>query len=129
MRQQKGFTVIELMIAIVVIGAISVLLFLQKDALDSATRDNERKTSINAMYYSLENSYYEKHKSYPEYINSGVLTTMDPDLFIDPNGIKQSEKDSDYRYIPTDCNDQKCSGYTLRADLEREADYIKKSQN
>lgn len=127
MKQRAGFTVIELMLAIVVIGVIAILLFVQKNTLDQTTRDNQRKTAINAMYYSLENSYYAQHKSYPNHLNSGVLTTMDPELFADPFGVKIGEADSDYRYLPTDCNGDKCKSYTLRADLEREDDYVKSS--
>jgi hypothetical protein len=35
---------------------------------------------------------------------------------------------SSYHYDPTNCdNDNKCQGYSLRASLENEKDYLKKS--
>ena len=125
MNRSNGFTIIELVVAIVVLGALAILLFMQKNTLDQAVRDDKRKVAINAMYYNLEKVYFPTNKSYPDHINSGVLKAMDPALFTDPNGLKLGESLSDYRYEPTGCADGKCEGFTLRADLEREADFIK----
>ena len=127
MKRTKGFTIIELLLAIVVLGSLAALFMIQKNNLDAVGRDDQRKTSINAMYYNLEKFYYPQHKSYPDHINSGVLTAMDPDLFKDPYGVKLGDSDSDYRYIPTNCQNGSCKGYTLRAQMEHEADYVKKS--
>lgn len=127
MRKTNGFTVIELLIAIVLVGTLTVIFVLQKNTLDSTSRDDQRKTSINAMYYNLENFYYPQHKAYPDHINSGVLTAMDPELFKDPNGIRVGEEGSDFNYIPTNCGDGTCKSYTLRSTTERESDYIKSS--
>lgn len=125
MNRSNGFTIIELVVAIVVLGTLAILLFMQKNTLDQAVRDDKRKVAINAMYYNLEKVYFPTNKSYPDHINSGVLKAMDPALFTDPNGLKLGESLSDYRYEPTGCADGKCEGFTLRADLEREADFIK----
>ncbi|HEU0266409.1 MAG TPA: prepilin-type N-terminal cleavage/methylation domain-containing protein [Candidatus Saccharimonadaceae bacterium] len=129
MKQNRGFTVIELLVVIVVLAAATFLVFWQKNNLDITNRDNQRKTAINAMYYSLENAYYPLHGSYPNHINSGVLNTMDPSLFTDPNGIKLGDAGSNYSYTPTDCNGDACTGYTLRAQMEKEADYVKTSKH
>jgi prepilin-type N-terminal cleavage/methylation domain-containing protein len=137
--KQRGFTVIELIVVIAFLLFAGVLFFVQKNNLQIASRDDARKTAINAMYYSLEESFFKQNGYYPATIDEKNLTTLDSALFTDPNGVKlgqTTEKvddedvavQSDYRYEPTNCVDGKCKSYTLRADLEAEADYIKKNR-
>ena len=129
MKSSRGFTVIELLIVVVLFGVASVVFFVQKNHVEVAARDEARKTSINAMYYSLEEVYYKQHQSYPRTVSSDVLPSVDPDLFKDPNGVKIGESNSDFRYEPVNCNGDSCKGYTLRASLEAEADYVKTNQS
>lgn len=129
MKSSRGFTVVELLIVVTVLAVASVVFFMQKSHVEVAARDEARKTSINAMYYSLEEVYYPQHKSYPRTLESSVLPSVDPALFKDPSDIKIGESDSDFRYEPTDCDGDNCKGYTLRTTLENEADYIKKNRN
>lgn len=124
-RMQSGFTVIELIIVIVVLGAATVLLFVQRGNLVAADRDDKRKTAINAMYYNLEEVFYAKNGYYPATIDEKKLTAMDPALFTDPNGNKIGTSASEYRYEATGCDNDKCKGYTLRAELEKEGDFVK----
>jgi hypothetical protein len=98
---------------------------MQKSDIAATHRDDQRKTAINAMYYSLEEVYYEKNKSYPVDLTDKTLTALDPALFTDPNGKKIGDKDSNYRYEGVDCTNDSCRSYTLRADLEKEADFVK----
>ena len=125
MKSSRGFTVIELLIVVGLFLVASVIFFVQKNNIEVAARDDMRKTSINAMYYSLEEVYFKTHGSYPRTISSENLTSVDPDLFKDPNGVKIGESNSDYRYEATKCNADACTGYTLRTTLENEADFIK----
>lgn len=123
----RGFTIIELLFIVVVIGTASVLFFVQKNNLEVATRDERRKISINAMYYSLEEVFYKTNGYYPRTIDEKVLPSMDPDLFTDPQGVKIGEANSNYRYESRNCEADQCKSYTLRTTLENEADYIKDS--
>ena len=125
MKSTRGFTVIELVIAIVLIGIASAIFFVQKNHVEVAARDDQRKVSINAMYYSLEEVYFAKNGSYPRTINPGVLPSVDPNLFKDPAGVKIGEGTSDFRYEPSNCDGDSCKSYTLRTVLENEADYVK----
>lgn len=125
MKHSKGFTVIELIVVIAVVGVTAALLLIQKNNLAATERDDNRKIAINAMYYNLEEVFFEKNGYYPTTIDSKVLRAMDPGLFTDPNGFKVGDKDSSYRYEPTNCEDNKCKGYSLRKSLEKEADYVK----
>lgn len=126
---KRGFTVIELLFIIVIIGAASVLFFLQKNNLETARRDEVRKTSINAMYYGLEEVFYKANGYYPRTIDQKVLPSVDPDLFADTKGVKIGESNSEYRYETANCDGDRCKTYTLRTTLENEADYIKNSRN
>lgn len=137
--KQRGFTVIELLVVIAFLIFAGVLFVVQKNNLEVAARDDKRKTAINAMYYGLEESFFKQNGYYPAEINEKNLTTLDSALFTDPNGIELGQTtetyndeevsvQSDYRYEPTNCSDNKCKSYSLRADLEAEADYVKKNR-
>lgn len=126
---QRGFTVIELIFIVVLIGAASILFFVQKNNLQVAGRDETRKTAINAMYYSLEEVYFKANGFYPRTINETVLPSVDPALFTDPYDAKIGEADSEYRYEPENCDGDHCKSYTLRTTLENEDDFIKESRN
>lgn len=138
--KQRGFTVIEIVVVIAFLLFAGTLFFVQKNNLEVAHRDSQRKTAINAMYYGLEEAFYKTNGYYPETIDAKNLTTVESSLFTDPNGVKlgqttlevdgeETTVQSDYRYEPTNCVDKKCKSYTLRADLEGEADYVKTSRH
>ena len=130
MKHSKGFTVIELVVAIVLIAIAGTLFFVEKAQIEQARRDSERKVAINAMYYALEEVFYPQNKYYPNSIDSKVLRSVDPELFNDPFGTKIGTEGAEYRYEPTGCaTDGKCTGYTLQVALEREGDFTKPSRN
>ncbi len=129
MKRPHGFTVIELVFVITFAGLATGLLLYQKAGAMAAQRDEVRKTAINAMYYNLEEVFYEKNSYYPESIDSKTLRAMDPQLFTDPDGHKLGESESDYRYESSDCQGEQCKSYSLKSDLENEADFVKTSRN
>lgn len=129
MKSSRGFTVIELLVVVVLFGIASVVFFTQKNAVEVAARDENRKTSINAMYYSLEEVYFKQHNSYPRTITSENLPSVDPALLKDPAGVLIGESTSDFRYEAADCTNDSCKSYSLRATLENEADYVKTNRN
>lgn len=129
MKHEKGFTVIEIVVAIVFIGAAALLLLLQKANLEALSRDKDRKVAINAMYYNLEEVFYEKQGYYPAKIDSKVLRAMDPDLFTDPTGVKMNSEGANYRYEGLNCNNDACRAYKLSSTMEKEAEYVKTNRN
>lgn len=129
MKYTRGFTVIELLVVVVLLMAASMLFFVQKNNVEVAARDETRKTSINAMYYSLEEVYFKQNNSYPRVLSSSVLHSVDPELFKDPNGAKIGEAGSDYSYEGSNCDGDNCKAYTLRTTLQNEDDYIKTNRN
>jgi Tfp pilus assembly protein PilE len=131
MKRSTGFTVIELLVAVLFLASASAILFTQRTNLVAIQRDTTRKTAINAMYYSLEEVYYPAHNnSYPAKLDKATLPSVDPALFTDPNGKTLGDSSSNYRYEGTNCStDGVCKSYTLRALLEKEADYVKTSRH
>lgn len=129
MKRESGFTVIEILAVILFLGLATILLFIQKANLEASQRDHTRKTAINAMYYSLEEVFYEKNGYYPSAIDSKTLRSMDPELFTDPDGIKMNEEGATYRYEGLNCDNEKCKAYKLTAQLEKEASYEKTNRN
>lgn len=140
MKQQSGFTVIELIVTVVILFVASLLFISQKNNLEASARDDRRKADINTIYHNLEKVYYAQHKSYPRELNEKTLPAVQPDTFKDPQGIAINGKkedptfgltiaQSDYRYEAKGCNQETgaCQSYELHTDLELEADYTKKS--
>ena len=91
-------------------------------------RDEQRKETINAMYYALEEGFYASNGYYPEEISEENLKVMDPELFTDPYGLNLGTEGSTYSYEPANCDNGKGKEYTLRATLEKEDEYIKKNR-
>ena len=65
MPSKKGFTVLELMVVGAFAALLVVFFFIQKANVDAMSRDDQRKTAINAMYYALEEYYYPEFGYYP----------------------------------------------------------------
>lgn len=130
MNKKNGFTVIEIILCIAFVAIFVVLFFLQKVNTEAMARDEQRKSAINAMYYALEEGYYVENEGYPENIeNAETLRWIEPDLFTDPTGLALWQEDSNYTYESSDCENGKCKSYTLRAKMEKEADYVKTSRH
>ncbi|HRF28238.1 MAG TPA: type II secretion system protein [Candidatus Saccharibacteria bacterium] len=121
----RGFTIIELLFITVVLIAVGALFWTQKNNIEVAARDDKRKIAINSMYYSLEEIFHKQSGYYPMELTPETLPSVDKKLFTDPRGIQLGKGGSDYRYEPSNCTDDKCQSYTLRANLENEADYVK----
>ena len=126
---KKAFTVPEILIVCAFAALLLILFFVQKSNVDAMSRDEKRKTAINAMYYAIEEGFYETNHYYPEEISEDILTVIDPELFTDPDGLYLNTDYSSYSYEATNCKNAKCKSYTLRAKLEKEDDYIKRNRN
>lgn len=138
MRKSAGFTIIELLVVVVLFLSMCGLFLYQKSNIEALARDDRRKADINTLYHNLEKVYYAKHQSYPDTLNTTTLPAVQPDTFKDPSGVAINEQQVDdsllgittqstYTYEPTGCKNHQCSGYTLRASLEKEADYVRTS--
>lgn len=126
---QRGFTIIELLALIAILLIVGTVFWTQKTSLETAAKDDTRKTSINAMYYSLEEVYYPANKHYPKVLSPSTLPSVEPALFKDPQGVDLGKAESDFSYEGKECSGDACKSYSLRTKLDNEADYIKDSRN
>jgi prepilin-type N-terminal cleavage/methylation domain-containing protein len=129
MKKQAGFTAIELIVSIVILIAAGIIFLVQKNDIAAEHRDTQRKVSINAIYYNLEEVVYPTLKGYPATLDTKQLRAMDSDLLKDTNGIMINESGAQYQYEPSSCSGDVCQHYVLRATLEKEAEFTKKSRN
>ncbi len=129
MYKKSGFTVIEIVVLVLFLLIAGIFFWIQKVEIKDFANDEKRKIAINAMYFNLEEVFYKQNGFYPKTISEKNLKAMDPNLFTDPNGVVLGEQNAEYRYEPTDCDGERCQHYTLRADLAKEDDFVKKSKN
>ena len=53
-RREQGFTIVELLIVIVVIGILAGLVLNTFNGIQSRARDTERRTDVNAIHAQVE---------------------------------------------------------------------------
>lgn len=63
-QKQSGFTIVELLIVIVIIGILAGLVITTFAGIQARARDSERQTDINAIQKQLE-AYYANFGGYP----------------------------------------------------------------
>lgn len=135
--QQKGFTIVELLIVIAVIGILAALVLNTFVGVQRRARDTERQTDINAIATQLE-VYYNEEGHYPTLANlqdatpdTGWIDTnlpgLDLNATIAPNDtpaaggnslVNDTTPDADaYGYVPApaDCDNvtTNCTSFTL----------------
>lgn len=87
---QRGFTVVELVIVVVFIGVLGTLVVKNFVSVRQKDRDNQRELSIKAIHRQLE-AYYAQDLRYPSLANlndpawrTSNIKSLDPDLLKDP---------------------------------------------
>jgi type IV pilus assembly protein PilA len=65
LRNQKGFTIVELLIVIVVIGILAALVLNAFSGVQAKARDTKRQTDIRAIASQLEAGYNGSPSGYP----------------------------------------------------------------
>jgi prepilin-type N-terminal cleavage/methylation domain-containing protein len=125
--RESGFTIIELLIVIVVIGILAGLVLNVFTGIQEDARDAERKTDLEAVEGHLE-AYAAKNGTYPTTANvadtafvAAEFKGLDPDALLDPTS------GASYTYTATpstpacdNTSGNECTGYTLSADLEKD---------
>lgn len=127
LRKESGFTIIELLIVIVVIGILAGLVLNVFTGIQEDGRDAERQTDLEAVEGHLE-AYAARNGMYPA---SGDIddVTLDAAFIaanfegLDTDALLDPTSDAEYVYTATPalCDNtagNECGGYTLCADLE-----------
>lgn len=107
MRKQ-GFTIIELLIVIAVLGTLATIGLITLPGATSHARDTRRMSDLKQYQTTLE-TYYSSHDEYPS--GSGSITGLCGDLGI--SSCPDDPKDSTYRYST--------NGQQFTIDVELEA--------
>ncbi len=132
-KKQQGFTIVELLIVIVVIGILAALVITTFSGIQQKGRDTERQTDIKALHGQLE-AYYAQNGKYPTLADlnsttfrSANLKGLDSEALQDPKGSAQTlvsapvANSYSYAVAPTGCDNGTggdCASYTLTATLE-----------
>lgn len=140
----RGFTIVELLIVIVVIGILAALVIVTYNGIQQKARDTERKTDVNALHGQLE-AYQAQNGKYPTLANvndatfrSTNMKGLDAAALQDPKGTAQTLADAVaanvYAYVaaPANCDNGvggDCTSYTMTATLEGGGTYVKQSLN
>jgi len=131
LKKQQGFTIIELLIVIVVIGILAALVLNAFGNIQERARDTERRSDINGLHAQLE-LFYQDTGAYPigtaaptapteaELIaafEDSTASNLSTELLVDPNE-GAINTGNDYTYAPVADG----SSYDLSTTLEVDED-------
>jgi len=135
-RKQQGFTIVELLIVIVVIGILAALVITTFTGIQQKARDTERTTDVKAIHGQVE-AYYAQNGKYPTLGNLNDsswrgtnMKGLDAEALKDPKdssatpALVAAAAASRYAYAvgPALCDNapggSDCATYTLTATLE-----------
>ena len=145
--KERGFTIVELLIVIIVIGILAALVITTFTGVQQKARDTERQTDVKAVHGQVE-AYYAQNGKYPTLanLNSSAWVTanlkgLDAEATKDPKGagytFAASATANQYAYAVTaadgtsacDNSTTDCAKYVLTATLEAGGTYTKSSLN
>ena len=113
---RSGFTIVELLIVIVVIGILAGLVFVQFQNVQGKARDSERKADIRLLESKLA-EYRADNSAYPDALAD--LTDVPAEALAGPT----SGETYTYAATPSGCTteDNDCTGYSLSSNnMEKE---------
>lgn len=117
-KRESGFTLLELLIVIVIIGILALLIIPNITSAPKKARDTQRKTDMRAIQKGLE-EYFTSSNVYPA--TTGALTSGTTPIMktvpVDPKGTT-SPGVYVYNYTPSAAFDS----YILHACLENAGD-------
>jgi prepilin-type N-terminal cleavage/methylation domain-containing protein len=149
-KKQKGFTIVELLIVIVVIGILATLVIVTFSGIQQRARDTQRQTDINAIQGHME-AYYAQNGNYPTLAmvtdatwRAANMQGLDPEALNAPDGTAISATavgTSGHYQLTTSVGGAACTvvgtgaamtancdAYVLTADLENSGtNYVKQS--
>jgi type II secretion system protein G len=123
--KNPGFTIVELLIVVVVIGILAAIVIVAYNGIQTTARDNVRKADLKTLATAIE-SYYAVNGNYP--MSSGWCTQIshpsyttafqnEMSEFLDQLVYDPSYKETYRDYFYRNINDQ---SYQLFAELEGE---------
>ena len=136
-KRNKGFTIVELLIVIVVIGILALLVITTYSGIQAKARNAKRQSDIASLQTQLE-AFFSQNGYYPSRTDmntaawlSANMKSLDQEALIDPSNSSQSKTlvatptAKSYAYAVTDSSgnsceaqDTNCAEYTLTATYE-----------
>lgn len=134
----RGFTIVELLIVIVVIGILALLVITTYSGIQAKARNSKRQTDIQSLQTQLE-AFFSQNGYYPSLANLNDSTwlndnmkSLDTNALIDPSNPTNSKtllaspaaKSYSYNVKQSDgttsceSDDTTCAKYTLTATYE-----------
>ncbi len=146
-KEQQGFTIVELLIVIVVIGILAGLVVTTFTGIQQKARNTERQTDVKALHGQVE-AYFAQNGKYPTLANlndstwrSTNMKGLDPEALKDPKGSAQTltatPTTTSYSYAvfasdgTTACDNTTtdCAVYALTATYEGGGTFVKNNLN
>ncbi len=115
LKREGGFTLLELLIVIVIIGILALLIIPNITSAPKKARDTDRKTSLKSIQKGLE-EYFVSNNAYPAALTdlTGGTAPIMKEVPQDPKNVSPFT----YVYTPAAGN----TAYTLTACLENSND-------
>lgn len=143
---QKGFTVIELVVVIVIAGILLALILITHAGIAQKERNIERQRDVSELRDEME-AYYSQYNKYPTLANvndthwrATNMKALDKEVLRDPSGTAYTLADNPAKGVyafqvtsaaGTACDNQQisCTQYTLTATLEGGGTFVKNNLN
>lgn len=95
---QKGFTIIEVVLVLAIAGLIFLMVFIALPALQRSQRDTQRRNDLSRVQSAIQSYQTSNRGSLPSFDNGGSIfiaqyLTVGGDKFADPNGDNYQFKD------------------------------------
>ncbi len=124
LNRQDGFTLLELLIVIVIIGILAVLIIPNLTSGPQRARDAQRKSDLRNVKTALE-TYFNDSNAYPAGNYAGLAAILQPSYIkvvpVDPKGGTAAAPI--YVYTPTCAGTPSvCTSYVLQATVENTND-------
>jgi prepilin-type N-terminal cleavage/methylation domain-containing protein len=126
LKKQKGFTIVELLIVIIIIGILATLVIVTFTGIQAKARDSKRQTDLNAINTHVD-AFFAQYGFYPSEadmaqtgtgsFDSTFLKGFDPTALQDPkgsSGLSATASSTSYGYVASGSDSAgTCSNTTL----------------